>query len=270
MIQGAAISKHLLFFLVLGSAGCSLASPRNPSFPLERAAAQSALLAMESAPRELERPVVVLGGYFDPGLGALWVAREFRRLTGDCRIIPVSFTFDLGFDRCRERVIEKVDRIFPSADPVWTAEVDVIGVSMGGLVARHAAAPPANPAAGARRLRICRLFTISSPHRGARMASIPCFLPMHRDMRPGSEFLARLESAEQPRDYEIHAYVRLGDRIVGPEHAAPSGEALRWVSNPPFAPAHIGAVIDSRILADIARRLRGEEPYAREPRAPLP
>ena len=37
-----------------------------------------------------------------------------------------------------------------------------------------------------------------------------------------------------------------------------------------LAASHLAAFQDNRILADIGRRLRGETPYATEPRAPLP
>ncbi len=64
-------------------------------------------------------------------------------------------------------VIDAVDQKFPSSDPEVTTEVDVIGYSMGGLAARYAAMPATAVNLSKRRLQIGRLFTISSPHRGA-------------------------------------------------------------------------------------------------------
>ena len=230
---------------------------------------------MRREPKGIERPLVVLGGYLDPGMGPWWTARRIRALTGDRRILSVGVGACTTFDECRRRVIDEVERAFPSADLRLTTEVDVLAISMGGLVARHAAiAPPheegAEGSPPAKRLKIRRLFSISAPHRGARLARLPCFLPLHRDMRAGSQFLKELESAYAKRDYSLVPYVRLGDRLVGSANAAPQGEVPYWVSNPFIQPAHIGAVLDSRVLADIARRLRREEPFAKEPRTPLP
>ena len=97
---------------------------------------------MAQAPKRLDRPVLVLGGYFDPGIVACDLSRRLRRLTGDPRVIAVPFAFCGDFDTCRARVIRAVDRAYGTVDPVWTTEVDVVAVSMGGLVARYAAAPP--------------------------------------------------------------------------------------------------------------------------------
>jgi pimeloyl-ACP methyl ester carboxylesterase len=147
-----------------------------------------------------------------------------------------------------------------------TVEVDVIGFSMGGLVARHAARPNSL----GKRLNIRRLFTISSPHRGARLASLPTVDQRMIDMRPGSAFLADLNSHLSEADYELLAYTRLGDMIVGPENAAPPGMSPWWVANASFSLAHISAGADPRILADIARRLRNEPPFTTTPASPLP
>ncbi len=254
---------------LIAMTGCAT-SAVNPSFPLTVTEAKLELEAMEGAPVELARPVVVAGGYLDPHLGPWWVARRCRGDTGDERFINVSFFFCATFDACRTKLIEAVDAAYPSDDPVWTTEVDVIGMSMGGLAARHAAASPGDGAASPRRLRIRRLFALSSPHQGARMASLPCFLELHRDMRAGSKLLARLNEATGSADYEIYPYVRLGDLIVGAENASPPGRPPFWVSDRLFQPAHAAGAVDARFHADIARRLRGEPPYTTLPAAALP
>jgi pimeloyl-ACP methyl ester carboxylesterase len=149
--------------------------------------------------------------------------------------------------------------------------VDVIAVSIGGVVARHAAA--ATPTPPGRRLRVARLFTISSPHRGAALAAFPA-MPfvggVQADLRPGSKFLRTLEHNERPGTYPVYPYVRLGDSLVGAANAAPHGQDPWWVATPPLEGAHTMAYCDGRIVADIARRLRGEEPFAKEPPEPLP
>ena len=249
--------------------GCSADEPFNPSFALMYADAKAVLREMKRDPKPLQRPVVVAAGVHDPGFIAPSVVRKLRAVTScDDRIISVSF-FGPGlgtFEACGKHLVDEIEQAFPSDDPDLTVEVDVVGFSMGGLVARHAAGPNAS----GKRLRIKRLFTISSPHRGARLARLPTADQRTIDMRTGSAFLADLDSHLSEADYELLAYTRLGDMIVGPENASPPGMSPWWVANAPFSLAHISASTDPRILADIARRLSNEAPFATTPAQPLP
>lgn len=263
--------------------GCS-SSQRlvNPAFPLTVNEAEAALKKMERHPIAPARPIIVLGGYSDPGFGAPQVKAKVQKSLGDgATIIPISFLFCWTFEDCRDRVIQTVDEALPSGDPRWTTEVDVIGISMGGLVARLAAAPDMGGSNSARRLRIARLFTISSPHAGARLAELPTLNSIQLDMREGSGFYRRLresEAADTERGaadgggpvYPIIPYARLNDGIVGAEYAAPVGRLPIWMPSRPFEDGHVGAPSDPRILADICRQLRGEGTFAKVPLAPLP
>ena len=262
-----AIASILFAAVALGVGGCARDSV-NPSFSVSRADARQALDAMASDGKRFERPVVVLGGYLDPGLGSVAMGGALRRVAGGQRVIGVSFVFDGGFDRCRRDVVSAVEAAWPCADPGRTSEVDVVALSMGGVVARYAAIEKA----GEKRLRIHRLYTVSSPHRGAAAAMwAPPLTALHWDMREGSSFICSLEaSGGCDRGYAIVPYVRLGDWMVGPEQAAPVGQIPWWVSTPWPEDAHLGAAFDPRILADIARKLRGEVGFTREPAAELP
>jgi len=258
----------LLVAVATMATGCTADDPLNPSFALTLADSKLALREMAREPRPYNRPVVVLGGIYDPGVVASVLGDKFRRLSGEPdQVISVSFFGQGSFDRCRERVIRRVDEAFPTDDPDRTVEVDVVGVSMGGLVARYAAAPRAD---GGRTLRIRRLFTISTPHRGAQMATLPTIDRRTLDMRPGSAFLDGLDNALAAQDYLIIPYTRLDDAVVGEANTAPTGRAPFWVPNVPGSFAHMFAMEDPRILADIARRLRGETPFTIEPPMPLP
>ena len=283
--MGAMKALPLLALMLVPVLGCSK-QPANPSFDLSSGDAKRALKAMARDAKPLERPVLVLGGYRDFGIGpAAFVARLRDAVGGDERIISVVYPFSGSFDDCRRAVIEAVEKRFPSDDAAGartaagdaggegarageTTEVDVIGLSMGGVVARHAALQ--RP--GGKRLRIKRLFTISTPHRGAVRAALPTVHRIHRDLRSDSPFLRALDAADAAqRDYDIIPYVRLGDWIVGPRNAAPRGAAdPYWVPNPPLQSAHWGAPLDPRIVADIARRLRGEAPFTAASPATLP
>ena len=235
----------------------------NPSLPVTVDEGKAALETMKQDPRPLDRPLVVAGGIHDPGFLSASIARKVRSITtDDDRVISVSFFGVSTFDRCREKLIEAVQRLAPSDDPAQTVDVDVIGFSMGGIVARHAARPRDD---GGRRLVINRLFTISSPHRGARLAILPTLDQRKHERRSGSPFLQSLDEDLEASGYELYTYTRLGDLIVGSENTAPPGMTPWWVSTPPFGMSHTGAHDDPRILADIGRRLRGEPPLATSP-----
>jgi hypothetical protein len=246
-------------------AGCSADRAVNPSFPLSVNDAEAALTEMEDRPVPLTRPLVVAGGFIDPGLVAPALAGRLEAATADdAPIITVSFFGASTFDACRDRLIAAVEEAWPSDSPDRTIEVDVVGFSMGGLVARYAARPREDGT----QLVIRRLFTISTPHRGATMAAWPTLDDRAGDMRSGSAFLLRLDQAAVT--YELLAYTRLDDAIVGEANAAPPGRWAWWVPSRSLEGSHIDAWRDPRILADISRRLRGEPAFATDPPAPLP
>ncbi|MEM6459735.1 MAG: hypothetical protein AAF710_10135 [Planctomycetota bacterium] len=254
-----------------GFAGCEALTAVNPSFDLSYAGAREQLRRYAAEPVPLERPLVFVGPFLDPFFAEWSAVRAARRYTGAAdRVTGVSFAAWDTFDRCRAKVIAAVDEAFPTDDPDATVEVDVIGFSMGGLVTRYAAMPPDAARGQTRRLRVRRVFTIASPHRGAAMGPLGAGNALARDMTAGSEFLARLDAAWPGRGYELFPYVRLSDAVVGQENTAPPGMTPWWTSSRPFEMAHVQAATDPRIRADIFARLRGEEPFTQTPAAPLP
>ncbi len=219
--------------------------------------------------RELQRPLVLIGGFADPAVAANNEQWFFSGVSRHAVLIPVSIGFCNSFAECREKVIAAVDAACPSNDRVWTSEVDVVGVSLGGLVARYAAAPSPDPA-HPRRLRIFRLFSISSPQSGAKLAKTAGFTEFHREIQPGSKFLSALAASDATANYRIYPYTLLNDDIVGETNAAPPGMTPYWLASDSVFLSHSNAMADDRILADIARRLRGERPFTTYPPAPLP
>lgn len=238
--------------------GCTVDDPLNPAFPLRYAEAREALASMQQEPRKPVRPIVVASGIHDPGLISGRLARDLHELLHpEAEIVHVAFFGANTFDACRDRLIESLEEACPSPHEDATIEVDVVGFSMGGLVARYAAMPRED----GKRLRLARLFTISTPHQGANWARFPTFDSRIRNMRRGSDFLKNLDRHFEKAEYELVCYVRRGDAVVGLENAAPPGREVIWVANRPLTPAHIGAGRDARLLADIARRLRHEPNY---------
>jgi Putative serine esterase (DUF676) len=258
----------LILFAIVVAGGCA-AEPENPSFPITADQAHQAIAQMRDDPRRLQRPLVVIGGFLDPDVSPLIYTCFFDQVTSGAKIIPVSVGFCESFTECRQKVIDAVDKACPSTDPQWTTQVDVVGASLGGLVARYAAAPSPDPA-HPRRLQIARLFSISSPHSGALLAQSLGFTDYHREMRPGSPFLKTLAEEDAAATYQLYPYVHLNDHIVGDQYAAPPGRTAYWLSNGSLLPPHAAAMIDERILADIARRLRDEPSFTHFPPAPLP
>jgi hypothetical protein len=257
--------------LLCGLLGCAAGppDPPNPAFAVSLPEARQAVMVMRGNPRPLVRPLVIIGGFADMNVSPPLFAAFFRSLTTpDATIIPVSVGTCLSFEECRQRVIGAVDAACPTDDATWTVEVDVVGASLGGLVGAYAAAPCRDPAPP-RRLRIARLFTLSSPLAGARLADAVALTAFHRDMRSGSAFLTALHNAGPP-GYELYPYVILHDGTVGAANAAPPGVNPYWLPKPALLPAHLAAMVDARILGDIARRLRGEPPLATGPPVPLP
>jgi pimeloyl-ACP methyl ester carboxylesterase len=255
----------VIFSIALAEAGCA-PQPVNPSLPISIDLATRDLKRMTDDPKPLDRPLVIISGFMDPGFAAVSLESKFRCISGDCRIEAVSL-FECGsFESCRRKVMRAVDRAFPSADPTRTTEVDVVGYSMGGLVARLAANPPQGVT---RSLRIKRLFTISTPNQGAiRAKELPLLHPLQADMRPGSPLVTRLNAT--PTSYNVYSYIHFGDKVIGEPNAVIPGGELWWVSTPPLDNPHLGAPGDPRIIDDISRRLRGEMPVATTPPAALP
>lgn len=253
--------------------------PINPSFPLTIEAARADLRRMERNPRPLQRPVVVCAGIFDPGTGARVLAARLRRVTTTPeRVLALGFWVCADFEGCCAACVRLINDRFPADYPRETVPVDAIGVSMGGLVARFAAMPvDSSERCARRRLNIRRLFTLGTPHHGASWWDRAPWDSRAAQMKPDGPFIRELNGRwisdhreSHPRAYSIHAYVRLGDQIVGERNAAaPDGRAW-WLPNPAAELAHVQAFDDPRMLADIARRLRDEPPHSYLPTASIP
>jgi len=249
--------------------GCASAQ-NNPSFPVTLTAAHAAVMDMIHNPKPLPRPLVIIGGYEDPGILQMISSQYFQAIAQNPKIITVSLNGCGSFDECRARILAAVDSACPSADPNWTADVDVVGISLGGLAARACAAPPQSTSIP-QRLKIIRLFTLSSPLAGAKVAKLG-FTSFQKEIRPDSDLQKYLTSVDPDPKYEIYSYVHLGDEMVGSENAAIPGRNPYWLPNIPLVPLlpHEEMMIDERAYADIARRLRGETPLTLPNPSPLP
>jgi pimeloyl-ACP methyl ester carboxylesterase len=247
---------------------------------------------MRADPRTLDRPLVVLDGWRQFEWSSSGIALNLRNLTGATRddVMALSFPTMGDMDDMADSVITAVERRWPSDDQNWTVEVDVVGHSMGGLVARLAAAPEADARSAVaeahqraepsnriesrqvaadsdgirspkrKRLRIANLYTIATPHRGTiGLARLLAPDEASRDMRPGSERLAELDGALETARYNLVCYAQLNDQTVGARNTAPPGHEPIWTEGTVLF-SHFLTRSNKRILADIALRLRGETP----------
>lgn len=121
-----------------------------------------------------------------------------------------------------------------------------------------------------RRLRIHHLYTISTPHRGALMASVIAPGRLAQDMKYDSPFMQSLDHQLASADFTITPYARLHDLTVGEFNAAPHGQNPYWLPAAPFTISHADAYRDPRLIADLAKHLRNETPYTTEPASALP
>jgi len=237
----------------------------HPNGPWDVEAIEKEWQRMLANPTGLARPLVVLSGWRSPAISGRSLAARLRRLTGADpeMVLPVSFWIHGDFDSMVATVIRRVERRWPAAahsGRTTSIELDVVGISMGGLIARAAAAPAAARRYGLR-LAISTLYTLGTPHRGAKLANVIALDSAARCMRPGSPWLQRLDEAYECADYRTVAYARLNDHWVGAGNCAPWGEDPIWFPGPIFG-SHELITLDKRILTDLARRLRGEDPIA--------
>lgn len=124
--------------------------------------------------------------------------------------------------------------------------VVVIGFSMGGLISRYYL----QELGGAERCDA--FFSISTPHHGTRMACL-FYGEGARQMRPGSEFLARLEETEkQLGSMPLVSYRTPADLIIVPSTSSDWGRAEN-LSIP--CPLHPLMTASPRVRNDILARL---------------
>lgn len=242
------------------------AGPQNPLIPVSPRDILRDLERMESHPTALARPVLVLGGWRSPA----FVMRAFTHRLVRCTsgrhedYLCLSYPLRTRLGEIARHVVEQVQERWPAEGDAQTVEVDVVAHSMGGLVARLAALPGG---AEGRRLAARRVFTLGTPHRGARLARLPAVDGAVRDMRAGSDLLERLDDGLRRCEFELVCYAHLRDKMVGATRCAPPGREPIWTGGTRIF-SHFSVLTDTIIRADIGRRLRGETPVAQGPSTP--
>lgn len=215
---------------------------------------------MHREPVGVARPVLVLAGWRAWPTMPRKLAGALASLTGagTAMFVPVAYPLAGSIDAAARMVMDRAG-LAVQRSAVDSQEFDVVAVSMGGLVARYMASGLwSGP-----RLRVRRVITLSTPHRGARLARLFKIDDAARAMEPGSEFLQRLDGELASRAYELRCYTRLRDWWVGAPNCAPPGMEPMWLPTPALTMGHLLASIDLRLIVEAARVLRGEEPLGR-------
>ena len=228
---------------------------QNPAFSVNadqiNQLAQRARSAVAAAP---PRPLVILSGYRSPIFPALTAAALLRRFG----VAPRDNTLCVSYFWARR--VERAAEIARAAieQRGWADQkLDVIGISMGGIVARTLAADHG--------LKVNRLFTLASPHRGAILARLITPDPAAKSLAPGSPLLTRLDTQLPSTIGELVCYALLRDWLVGAQQCAPPGhvplwlDVDRWLARPL---SHFSITSDRRILGDIALRIMGHAPWS--------
>ncbi|CAG0999055.1 hypothetical protein PHYC_02752 [Phycisphaerales bacterium] len=239
----------------------------NPGFALTVGKALEAMRSARGKPVRLARPVVVLDGWHSPGVPAWGLSRRLCGLTSGRGedFAWVTYPWAWSVDVAARHAMGVLER-----GGLLGREVDLIGISMGGIVAR-ALASGVLGVGGPDSVRAVRVFTLASPHRGARLAKYGYVDRASAQLRAGSDVLRRLDDALPRRGYELTCYALLRDWLVGARQTAPMGMEPHWVDPQGFVQgrlSHFMSIYDARIQIDLARRLRGEEAFAKVASAP--
>jgi pimeloyl-ACP methyl ester carboxylesterase len=259
--------RFLPLFLVIVLSGCTTLTGPSKDNPLSKSELRAELEQMRAEPAGLERPVIVIDGWISYG-GAAMIQRELMDLTGGERDLLVKYSYPLIFSTLESNarnVVELVEERWPGDDPDWTTEVDVIGFSMGGLIARVAAEQPLKNKKPRKRLKVKRMFTISSPHKGTGwwIGWLPVDQMSWAVSLWGRNYRNWLDDRLAEADFDLYCYGQGNDWIVGGNFEAASHPEIKARGKLLFS--HTSSYGNYRHLADIAARLRGEDPIVSVP-----
>lgn len=232
----------------------------NPDFPASVREAKALARSLRANPKPLARPVLVLDGWHGPLLPSQRSAWNLSRHTSGRRrdFLAVGYPWAFSVEhaaRCAMYWLERrgwLDR-----------EIDIVGISMGGIVAR-AITSGVLGVGGPDRVRAVRVFTFATPHTGAILADRVAVDRAARQLRRGSDLLKRLDDALSSKSYDLYCYALLRDWLVGATRTFPSGTQPYWVDPEGLQRpiAHFVSPYEHRLGLDVALRLRGEAPIA--------
>jgi pimeloyl-ACP methyl ester carboxylesterase len=134
-------------------------------------------------PREAKPPVVLLHGFIDNRSVFVLLRRSLaqhgRQQVESLNYSPLTCDIRTAADLLGRHIEEICER-------TGSRQVDIVGHSLGGLIARYYAQRLGGD------LRVRTLVTLGTPHSGTKVAPLANAHPIVRQMRPGSELLEEL------------------------------------------------------------------------------
>ncbi|MDO3379224.1 alpha/beta fold hydrolase [Geoalkalibacter halelectricus] len=156
------------------------------------------------------RPILLLHGLFH-NRSCWWLLKRRLQAAGLGPIYTLNLnTWRSDIEPLTELAAGKIDQIRREQG---VEQVDLIGHSMGGMIARNLV----QLRGGAD--KVCRVICIATPHQGSRLAPF-AMTPLARTLMPDSTFLQRLATAERPKDVQFFSIYTRHDNLVIPTESA--------------------------------------------------
>jgi pimeloyl-ACP methyl ester carboxylesterase len=197
-------------------------------------------------------PIVLLHGFAGWSRGLLPLERHLRATTGR-EVVRLQLGAGLeGIEPLAQRAARKIARIAAEARG---RAIDVVGHSMGGLVAAYVAKHFSE------RAPIRRVVTLGTPHRGTALALSGAryfgrLASSLAQMAPGSAFLADLDRSPLPAETSLVSVAGLADMVV-PAPCARLPRRARHHNRSLAEADHWGLVYHPHAQALLVRLLRG-------------
>jgi pimeloyl-ACP methyl ester carboxylesterase len=188
-------------------------------------------------------PVVLLPGYLENRL-TLWLLKfRLERILG----VPVRAMKPVRYFTGLETLaLDYRRQIEAWMQELGAREVDVVGHSMGGLLARYLAE------SGQLTDRIRTVVTIAAPHLGSALATFGLSRSM-RQMRRGSAFLEKLNTGTAPGAVRMVGISSTHDNLVLPWNCALSPRGDNFIIR---YRGHLTLIMSPEVVRLIARELR--------------
>lgn len=156
------------------------------------------------------RPLVVLPGLADNAA----VFTDLKAALQTCGAGPVvSFGYSPLLGRVQTAAARLADQVDQLCVISGETQVDLVGHSLGGLIARYYVQRLGGHA------RVPTVVTIGTPHRGTIAARLPSPLPLVRQLRPGSDLLTELAEPAPDCATRFVAYAGDCDQVVLPSRS---------------------------------------------------
>ncbi len=195
---------------------------------------------------DTQPPVILIHGYMMRG-GVLWPMMRYLKRKGFKRVFLFTYSpLWRDIPHFAEQLAQKVNEITRRCE---TDHVDLIGHSMGGLVARYYI----NFLGGEEKVE--RLITLGTPHHGTILGALSSFIS-GAQMRPQSKFLSRLAENDNILEaVKVCSIYSDFDQIIIPWESSVLEGKNRINRKVPDL-GHAGLVYSRRVYKEIIENLR--------------